>query len=279
MLTFQSEKNQHGYTILEVMVFLSITGFLFISALTVMGGRQAQIQYRQSVNEVNNVFSRAVNDISTGFFPSFSFECSYNGLIGSLSIAAAPEEGDEVVQGARKDCVFIGKAISIDADGSELRVTTLAARRPPIGETFGSLDDYLITPVNIEPDVNLDVVNRNLWGTEVLNMYVASDIAEDFDITYAAYIAEQGSLVNQSLQSGTQPIRIIVDQSGGVLLTGSALDAADLRRLNQSESVVVCLSNESTSSNAVIILGEDGRQTSTRVDADADSDSYERCGF
>ncbi len=261
-----SHKNPSGYTILEVLVFLSITGFLLLSALTLMGGRQAQVQYRQGITDLDDKILSVANDVSNGFFPSQPFSCSYDG-IGGLNIdnISAGE------QGTREDCVFIGKAISLDGNQT-LVTTTLTAWRAGLGDVL-TLDQSLLTPLN-GPDVNLDVRNNTTWGLQVNRMYRLSDSAQ---LSYVAYLSQQGSMYSGSLQSGNQPVGLY--GSVNPLPTNTGTISSSPEKIARDDEVILCISSDSVEQNAVIILGREGRDSAVMAERDVVSNDYPECGF
>lgn len=101
-------KTTHGFTIVETMVVLAVTGMLFFSVMAVMSGRQNQAQFRQSINAVKTEIEQTINQVQTGHYPSTeNFNCTASAS-GGVEITST-EDGAK--QGENKDCVFFGRAI------------------------------------------------------------------------------------------------------------------------------------------------------------------------
>lgn len=269
------KKHTSGYTIVEVLVFLSVSGFLLLSALTIMSGRQAQIQYRQGVTDIDDTITAVINDVSSGFFPSLDFNCTLNTFTDRLDITAPSTEA----QGSRQDCVFLGKAISLENTSTDrLVISTLAGRRAELGEVLSLTDPgSSITPINVL-GANLDSIKNTTWGIEIINMYRESNPTES--IRYIAYLTEQGSIYSGSLESGNQPVGLYASPNAlpaPNLATSTVITAPD--RVPRTDHVVICLSSDSVAQNAVIILGRDGRQTSVLAERDVVDADYPECGF
>ena len=111
--------NKQGFTIIEVMLFLAISGALTVAVLVGAGASISQQRYRDSVNSLSHFlqqqYSEATivrNDRDT------NWTCN-----GALGVVAAPVGGDS--RGAT-DCVVLGKYISL-AD-KKVTVQTVVGR-------------------------------------------------------------------------------------------------------------------------------------------------------
>jgi type II secretory pathway pseudopilin PulG len=106
-----------GYTIFEVMVVLSVTLVIFISAITVFSGRQQKTQFTQTIFDFQSRLQSYATEVSSGTFPATSdYHCvASNFGSGPLS---APYWRPELLSGAStqstsQDCVYLGKAIEV----------------------------------------------------------------------------------------------------------------------------------------------------------------------
>jgi hypothetical protein len=148
------------------MVFLAIAGFMFVVAAGFISGKQAQVAFRQAVNDLNQQIQGVVNSVANGEFPSTSdftngFSCSTNGPGAPVPAAGSTNQGANsgrigaVVSG----CTFMGKIISLPAaDGSDYQVFTVAARQYKAGtaQAPGSFSDAQPT-----------IADGGDWGTSL----------------------------------------------------------------------------------------------------------------
>lgn len=249
--------HNRGYTILEVLIFLAISGFILVSALVVVNGRQEQVQYQQAVREIDSSIRAAVSDVSNGFFPRTDFSCSNDA--GSLVIAS-----NGSAQGSRQDCVFAGKAIV--PGENQITYTTIAGLRPSLGQA-SNINDADLTPVTGTP-VNLDNILTNPWGLRLVSF---TDQNGD-DLTYIAYISSFGSQSQSGqLDSGTQSVSLYKS-------TEPIVDM-DIEPVLGDDRIYLCFESSNGNRKAAIIIGEGGRQLSTSVDQDAEGKYEEQCGF
>lgn len=119
-----------GYTITELMIVLTVSGVIAVSAFTMIRGQQGKNEFTQAVRDFETKLNDIANDVTKGYFPNkgLNNECtsSNSGIDFSLGIGT-------VEQGASNDCVFAGKVLqfnSPDPDGDgKIKVFTLASRR------------------------------------------------------------------------------------------------------------------------------------------------------
>jgi hypothetical protein len=58
-----------GFTVIETMIFLAVSGFIFISVALMISGQLDRYQSRDAVNQVESVMRGVLNDVSNGYFP------------------------------------------------------------------------------------------------------------------------------------------------------------------------------------------------------------------
>ncbi|MGI0135266.1 MAG: type II secretion system protein, partial [Candidatus Micrarchaeaceae archaeon] len=69
-----------GFTIVETMIVLAITGALFIAIASTLAGRQNSAEFNHAIQTVQAQIQQTVNQVSAGFYPSNSnFTCSASG--------------------------------------------------------------------------------------------------------------------------------------------------------------------------------------------------------
>ncbi len=63
-------RRSHGYTIIETLIFIAVSGMMFMSAVILVGGRQQEVEFSQGVRDLENKLKDTLNDVSTGYFPA-----------------------------------------------------------------------------------------------------------------------------------------------------------------------------------------------------------------
>ncbi len=104
-----------GYTIVEVMVFLAVSGALFMATVIVFAGQNGRAQFTTAAREMESRTQDIINDASTGYYSkSNDFGCIRTGTGpgATPSITASATE-----QGKNQDCIFIGRVMHLNVGG------------------------------------------------------------------------------------------------------------------------------------------------------------------
>jgi len=196
-----------GYTIVEVMIFLAISGFMFIIAAAFVSGKQSRVEFRQGMNDINTQVQQVINDVSNGFYPSNSdFSCSASPGVLTIN-SGLPKE-----QGANWGCVFLGKVIQLGVSGSNganYGVYTVAGSQFANGAASGNppSDFAEALPKTVDYGAggpNLTQINTLQWGLRATDMYDNG--------TKLSAIGFMGSFASQSagsLESGSQTVNVV----------------------------------------------------------------------
>lgn len=100
-----------GFTILETLIVLAITGFLLGAAALIIQNKQNQTQFSQAVGTMQTSLQKSINEVSTGYFPNTgSFTC---GLVspGNTSQPPVLSTGGSAQAGTNTDCILLGKVV------------------------------------------------------------------------------------------------------------------------------------------------------------------------
>ncbi len=120
------ETDQSGFTIVETLIVLVVTGSLFIGAATLIGGRQNRTQFSQAARTVQAEIQQAIDEVSAGYYQStLEIKCEALATGPQLTTAATP-------QGTNKDCIFLGKVLQFgvhNTDPQVYNIYTLAGLR------------------------------------------------------------------------------------------------------------------------------------------------------
>ena len=124
-----------GFTIVETLIVLAVTGILFVSAALMINGKQSRTDFQVGVRNLQQRLQQIINQTASGYYPNNGdFRCTVTGLIGSpLRISSVDPTG----QGQNQDCIFAGTAVVFGGPGSadKYGVYPLAGQR-----TYGGVD-------------------------------------------------------------------------------------------------------------------------------------------
>lgn len=263
-------EQKQGYTIVEVMVFLAISGFMFIIAASFVSGRQATAEFKQGMNSINDQTRQVINDVSNGFYPSNSdFPCHAN--------AAGPPlfSGTNAEQGANQGCVFLGKVIqfSLDANPSDYAVYSIAGRQNVGGVNTAAPASFVqAQPRAITAPTDLTQINHIEWGVRVTNMYNGAPNPSN-EIGAVGFF---GSF-NASSQGSSQTVTAVaiphsrLNWSQSAMLSGSLnlpsepIDLDNAVAANPNPNILICFQGGIGQFGSLNIGGNSGQRLSTSI--------------
>lgn len=271
-IKIRNSSSQPGYTIVEVMMFLAITGVLLTSALLVFSGRQARTQFSQSVRETESKLRTSINEVASGYYPNSSdFSCSAPAGGGpALSSGTANE------QGTNEGCIFLGKVLHFK-EGSEVKLYTVVGLQKTSGSdstevtTLQEAKPTLIaSPSGNTPDNTEDFVIP--WGVKVTKI-VAEGACGANSISSFGFILGLGGYSGTDLVSGNQSVELLPlcapTLDANFNLDGVISETESITGANKNKGqVTICLASDSVDEKAAIIIGSENNQlsTSTMID-------------
>lgn len=93
-------KLSRGFTIVETMIVLAVTGVIFISVALLINGKQNAAEFQSSIHDAVAQIQQVINETASGYYPTTGYSCSSASGIPSFT-------------GVTNDhsCVFVGKAL------------------------------------------------------------------------------------------------------------------------------------------------------------------------
>lgn len=209
--------SRDGYTIVETMIFLAVSGALFLSAMIVINGKQRKTEFNTTVRDFDSKLQSIIGNVSSGYYNSpGNVSCVVSGGIPVVSNTPS-------VQGQNQACTYIGQYIDLVAPFDKFTITSYAGlRRDPItGKDITSLAAANATPItSTAEDYNLlSGVTASMKlvgpGTNIVKLAVTTTF-------------------NQNTTSG-------ILKSGSSRTELHAITAANVDNLNPLNGVQICL--------------------------------------
>lgn len=148
-----SNSQAQGFTIVEVLIVLAVTGAMFVWAALLISGRQAKTEFQVGIRDVQTKLQQSINEVKSGYYPfNTGFRCDASGT-APLDIDTG---GIGFGQGEHNQCTFIGKTVAISND--TMYVYSMAGAR--LNATGGEVQSPLqsnatvIGPATGPPPVN-----------------------------------------------------------------------------------------------------------------------------
>ncbi len=120
-----------GYTIIEVMIVLAISGTLLIAAITMFSAKKGGAEFTQAMYDINSKIQSYASDVSAGVFvDSDRYSCSMDASSGRANVVLIGSGTQNV--GTKKDCIFLGKALQVAKDTTTMSTYTVLGNRTKI---------------------------------------------------------------------------------------------------------------------------------------------------
>ena len=155
-------KTQNGFTIIETMLFLAVTGMLATMILVGSGVAIGQQRYRDSVNSlksyVQGQYSEVTNVVNAR---DKTWTCDTNGNATEVDVSNGEARGTT-------ECVLLGRFITIDATGTKLNASNVIGYKSPGAATAASDIEELTTNYKLTASpIDQDAVEVS-WGAQVV---------------------------------------------------------------------------------------------------------------
>ena len=249
-----------GYTILELLIVVAVSSFMFVVVSISFGGRQEQVQFTQAVRDFDSQLKDIINDVSTGYFPESAEGCTVSGGNGPNRrpvLSASP--GDI---GTNDECVLIGKAIQFSPevnngvnDNRELykvyNIVGLRVNSDNVNPT--SLAESVPRVVPTPED------NQLRWGLRVTRIISSNPTRNNLGgIAIYSSLDRSSSLLSSSTNESVQIGAI----QGTSFDTSESAFETDIENQNinqfnstSTSNTIICLSNPSGEKVAYISFG------------------------
>lgn len=264
----KGETNSAGFTIVETLLVLAVTGALFVMVVLAFGGRQGKAQFQQSVRDIQTRVQQTMNEVSSGYYPNTQdFKCASVGGVPVITASATT-----VDQGTNADCIFLGKIMqfSVNSGNTEqyntysvagLRnATTLLASKPTL--IWDSANAIKVTS------------RSNLaYGLTTKSMYYY-DSSGQHPTNAMGFISKIGSLSDSgTYEAGAVDMLAVTGTSltSDESTTVNAINASHLSTaaVNPSGGVTICFQSGTDSETALLSIGSNGHDLAVKLEIKA----------
>jgi prepilin-type N-terminal cleavage/methylation domain-containing protein len=262
-----------GYTIIEVMIVLAISGVMFLIAATFISGKQERTSFFAGVNDMASNIQDVIEQVTDGQYSDIPLGCTANGGIPTISNSGTN------AQGTNEGCVFLGKVLRFSNGSSQYKTISLAGAQLDANTLIGTTQENLNSsyPIVIEPSgaslTTTQTISQNLKVDCVLfdnptakcpNM---STQGNDFGFVQSVGAGNTSSPGN--FQSGAQTILLVSDTTLNDSAPDSSLSSTSPANSNLTigSSASICVTDGSR--YATIDVGAtNGDQFSANVTMD-----------
>jgi prepilin-type N-terminal cleavage/methylation domain-containing protein len=254
-----------GFTIIETLIVIAVSGVLFLSAILLVAGQQRKVEFTQAVNDITTVINQTMSEVGTGYYRnSGDLKCSASG--GNVTITAATN----VTQGSNTGCIFLGKAMEFGVQGTDPQqyvVHSIAA----LQNNSGTLASAKPKAVDVADARDTKFLHNGLQAVSM--RYVVGGARTN--IGAVAFVNGLGQFgAGSQLVSGSQRVAVVPVTNSGTMpnttVAGvvSAIDT-NLRNadglVNPDGGVEICFEGGARQW-ALVTIGSNGRSLSAKLD-------------
>jgi prepilin-type N-terminal cleavage/methylation domain-containing protein len=267
-------KQHRGYTIVEVMIVLAVSGVMFVIAASFVSGKQAKTAFTQGVNTMAANLQSSIENVINGHYTDVPVGCT---VMGSTPRYLTFTAGSPAT-GLPHDCVFLGQLFHFNVSGvtnplSTYEVFSLAgAKTNALGGPSITLDKSALTTVTAQSgtvDTDFTKHERIPQGLDVEGVLIDGIHHDVYNLGFVqGYSLTANATDASAYTSGAQSISMIsnLNATGSVTsaLTATAnLGGGPLSQLNESrvspiKTVVICITDGTRHAN--ITIGDSGNQ-------------------
>jgi prepilin-type N-terminal cleavage/methylation domain-containing protein len=263
-------KQPLGYTIVEVMIVLAVSGVMFIIAANFVSGKQARTAFTQGVNDLTSTIQGSIESVTDGQYTDIPLTCHVvAGPPRRLQFSAGGS------QGSNPECTFLGQMYHFDVNDaatstdSQTVYETLqlaGAKNSSSGGPLISLTDSALTTVSEKYSKgSIDLTRHYLvpqrLSVEGMNVYLVSAPSTPVKAYDFAVIQGQGSASTSAVGSyatGAQTISLVADTGIAAAFNTSAAEAINENSAKPVSKVIICLTDGTR--HASITIGDNSNQ-------------------
>lgn len=156
--------SRRGYTIIEVMIVLAISGALLASSVAIFRGQQAETEFSQSLLDMQSKFQSYGTEVSSANLPSgYTCALQQDGSTGANYPALTLNATQTSDSTSNQDCLFLGRAIQIIPGTDTIYVYPVLGTRT-IWNGTSDTGQFPATPAQANPEPALDTNGNYVLG-------------------------------------------------------------------------------------------------------------------
>jgi len=260
-----------GYTVIELMIVLAVTGALLAMVITLISGQQGRTEFTQSINDIQAQINDIINNVSNGYYAN-------NGNVQCTVSGGAPyPTKNSGTEGANTGCVFFGRAMqfSVGGDSSQFNIYDLvglqyaSGTNPP--KNISEAKPLAIAPPNGDGKVDTTQSQQLLYGLQAATMrYTNAGVTKDvgavaFTNSPASYSPTTGNLQSGALQVEVHPIYPSASVATGESKNSIVPKIIAANMVSADGGVTICFNSTTSNQSGTITIGSNGRQLATTL--------------
>jgi hypothetical protein len=247
---------QGGYTVVEIALFMAITGLLFLIVLIGTGSTIRNVRFSDSGRSLEAFVQRQYDDIINGLNTRPGLEtCSG----GTVTIGSNQTPGTS-------NCLLMGKLLVFGTNTSTITLYNIIGTEPA-GIDYAQTDQALVTAFNPVVVTNTGVTTYEIpWGAQISGSKRLSD-SQAVNGLLLVRSPKSSRILNYSYKTPVTISTSLNDVNG----TGVVGNAA-----NAGQTINFCIKNaDNLGLPAKLVVNDAPTQSAVQIDFDADSGGSE----
>lgn len=245
-----STKTHHGFTVIETMLFLAVSGVLAIGILVSSGIAISQERYRDSVTSLKSFLQQQYAEVTSVVNSRDSeWRCTDTGAVVPGGAA------DFEARGA-SECVLLGRYITIDETGTLLTASNVVAYRIPGADVAVSDLAEIMTNYRLGASPIDQEKQQVAWGSQIVKPKPASFEPQPLSILIIRSPLS-GALMTFSMENVQTNINTLVNDANRTTARNLCVNA-DAGSF-MGDRIAVRLTANATSQGSVEVVPESER--------------------
>lgn len=213
-----------GFTIVEVLIVLAVTGLMFVSAALLINGRQNKTMFMSAVNDFRQQLQQIINQTQSGYYGGTTINCQSSSTGPNLTVTSS--DGS---------CIFLGSVLQFTTGSGTFKIVPVIGNRLYNGQEVSNLSQAY--PTAATDAAQTDTLE---YGLTVASASPTNSLAVISSL--ASYGTCGGASV--CLNSGSQSFGLY--------------DGSNLSNLSSAASAYICVNSGTTSQSAKLTISGEG---------------------
>lgn len=237
--------NQKGFTIIETMLFLGITGLLVMGILVGTGASINTQRYRDSVSSLKSILQKQYTNVSSVSNDRTSgWYCNSSGQVVESESGGTPR--------GQSDCVLLGKLIT-PLSSDTITVRDVIGYAPASSASANDLESLQLYNLQISPVDYSEETYKIEWGSRLTPPESNDDASFSVLILKSPVSGVVRTFINPSAVVADNNIKSLVSQSS---IDESLLVCVDSQGLFNSGKIAIFITAGATGPSGIETLGE-----------------------
>jgi prepilin-type N-terminal cleavage/methylation domain-containing protein len=233
-------KRPLGYTIIEVMIVLAISGVMFVIAASFISGKEGSSAFTEGSNEFSSQIQQIISQVADGQYTDVNLNCIV--AIPGDTLTFTDSDNDGSLQGTNAACDFLGKFMHFQESGNKTLYEVFSLAGARTDDTLASA-----TPI-VGNGIDLTTQQTTPQSLDVIDVKVTDASGTTHTSNGIGFVQSQATCdAADSCVTGSQTVSMVyspgLDSPAGSSMNETAAKNAITGHLSAATAAVICLSD------------------------------------